>query len=126
MKATIHQFKVKALEKPLILFFFLFIGLFTLSCRQETGKNNTSQEAVDNLSVKTVTMPVEGMSCGSCVSTVKRTVKALDGVQQVEVSLEKREAIITYADEKISPEQIGKAITEKGYKTGKPVEVKKQ
>lgn len=123
METTLYLLAAKIMKKSLILFSGAFICLATQSCGQE-AVDHTAQKAVNNLSVKTVTMPVEGMSCGSCVSTVKKTVRALDGVQGVEVSLEKREATITYSDDKITPQQIGKAISDKGYKTGEAVEVK--
>jgi copper chaperone CopZ len=64
------------------------------------------------------------MSCGSCVSNVKKTVKAMDGVEDVEVSLEKREAKVSFAHTEVSPEEIQQAISGLGYKAGKPVEVK--
>ena len=77
-------------------------------------------------SVSSFTIPIEGMSCGSCVSSVKKKVKSMDGVQDVEVSLEKREAKVSYASSEVSPEEIQKAISELGYKAGKPEEEKNQ
>lgn len=71
--------------------------------------------------IKTVTLPVEGMSCGSCVASVKRTVKGLPGVTGVEVSLEKRQARVQYEEGKITPDRIAAAIRDLGYKTGEPV-----
>lgn len=120
---------MKVVTKFLSLFSLIFIVLVLPACGQKANQDkkadiNTHEQVTAGLAVKTVTMPVEGMSCGSCVSNVKKTVKSLDGVQNVEVSLEKRQATITYVEDKISPEQISKAIDEKGYKTGKVVEEK--
>ncbi len=70
---------------------------------------------------RTVILPVEGMSCGSCVASVKRTVKALDGVTEVDVSLETRQARVHYQEGKVTPDRIAAAIRELGYKTGAPV-----
>lgn len=125
MKA-ISFFKMNALTKSLSLFSLIFIGFVLSSCGQNANqeipaKTNTNEQVTAGPSVKTVTMPIEGMSCSSCVSNVKKTVKALTGVQNVEVSLEKRQATITYAQEQISPGQISKAINDKGYKTGKAI-----
>ena len=61
------------------------------------------------------------MSCGSCVASVKRTVKGLAGVAGVEVSLETRQARIRYDESKVTPDQIAAAIRELGYKTGPPI-----
>ncbi len=35
---------------------------------------------------------IEGMSCGHCTSSVEAALKALDGVEKVELSLENKEA----------------------------------
>ena len=70
---------------------------------------------------RAVTLPVEGMSCGSCVASVKRTVKALPGVTGIEVSLEKRQARVHYEEGKVTPDRIADAIRGLGYKTGEPV-----
>lgn len=69
--------------------------------------------------VKTVSIPVEGMSCVSCAARVKRTLKAIDGVQRVEVSLEHREATVQFSPAKVTPERLEAAINELGYKAGK-------
>lgn len=127
---TLLQMKVMA-ALP-ILFSLVFTILAITSCSQDAqnvkqmnqAERNASSNATADLPLRTISMPVEGMSCGSCVANVKKTVKALDGVQQVEVSLENRTAKITYAKEKVSSEQISRAITQKGYKTGEPVEIK--
>jgi copper ion binding protein len=74
-------------------------------------------------SLKTVDIPVDGMSCVVCAATIKKTVKSLDGVSRVEVSLEKRSARVTYAAGRLSPERIVTAIDELGYKAGTPREV---
>ncbi|GEO05463.1 hypothetical protein AAE02nite_31270 [Adhaeribacter aerolatus] len=125
MKA-LSFFKMNVLAKSLSLFSFIFISFVLPSCGQNKSqgtpaKTNAKEQVTAGPSVKTVTMPVEGMSCSSCVSNVKKTVKALAGVQNVAVSLERRQATITYAQEQISPEQISKAINDKGYKTGKAI-----
>lgn len=125
---SIPFFKMNVLTKFLSLFAFIFISFVLPSCGQNASqetptKTNQNEQVTAGPSVKTVTvtLPVEGMSCSSCVSNVKKTVKALTGVQNVAVSLEKRQATITYAQEQISPEQISKAINDKGYKTGKAI-----
>ena len=70
---------------------------------------------------KTVALPVEGMSCGSCVASVKRTVEALPGVSGVKVSLEKRQVRVHYEEGEITPDRIAAAIRDLGYETGEPV-----
>ena len=69
--------------------------------------------------LKTVSIPVEGMSCVSCAARVRRTLKSIDGVQHVEVSLERREAVVRFAADKVTSERLESAINSLGYKAGK-------
>ena len=73
---------------------------------------------------KTATIPVQGMACVSCAATVKRAVKTVDGVSDVEVSLAARSVRFTYAPAVASPERIADTINSLGYKAGAPVETK--
>jgi copper chaperone CopZ len=68
----------------------------------------------------TVVIPVEGMVCFACAATVKRAVRSLDGVVDVEVSIEKRTAKVTFAAGRLSAERIAAAISAAGYKAGTP------
>ena len=61
------------------------------------------------------TIKVEGMMCMHCVAHVKAALEALEGVEKVEVSLEKNEAIITSKNE-IPDDLIVDAIEKAGYK----------
>jgi mercuric ion binding protein len=100
----------------------LLVMLLALSaCSQE--KNNEQEQAKDvaaNVKLKTITIPVEGMTCAACVSRVKKSLRSLEGVTEVSVSLENRNTKVRYSSEKISPEQIAKAIDDLGYKAGTP------
>lgn len=69
----------------------------------------------------TVSIPVEGMSCGSCAASIKRATKAIEGVRDVHVDLVGRRARVEYDDAIASLEKIRTAIEELGYKTGTPV-----
>lgn len=83
----------------------------------------TSQEpprTFSNLPVTTVTLPIEGMTCASCVARVKKTLKSIDGVTEVEVSLEHRNARVSYLDAHVSPERLAAAINNLGYRVGTP------
>lgn len=75
--------------------------------------------------LKTVTIPVAGMACISCAASVKSAIKSLAGVSRVEVSLEKRSALVTYAANQISPDRIAAAINNlsASFKAGAPKEV---
>jgi len=76
-------------------------------------------------SLRTVAIPVEGMSCVSCVASVTRALNRIEGVSDVEVSLEDREAKVIIIEGKVQLPDLGKAIEEAGYKPGEPVETGK-
>jgi copper ion binding protein len=108
---------ISALASMALLLMFLALS----ACSQE--KNNEQEHTKDvvaNDKLKTVTIPVEGMTCGACVSRVKKSLRSLDGVTEVSVSLENRNTKVSYSSEKTSPEQIVKAIDDLGYKAGMP------
>lgn len=63
----------------------------------------------------TVTLNVEGMSCGHCKASVEKAVSALAGVSKVDVDLAGKKVSITYAPEKVNQAAFKKAITDQGY-----------
>lgn len=71
-------------------------------------------------STKTILIPIGGMSCGACAARVKKTLKAIDGVVEVEISLEHRNGRVRYMGDKVSPERLVAAINQLGYKAGTP------
>ena len=70
--------------------------------------------------VRTVAVPVDGMICVVCAGRVKTALKAVHGVQDAEVNLEKHNAVIQYEDGKVSLDQLTRAINKLGYKAGVP------
>jgi mercuric ion binding protein len=66
-------------------------------------------------SVKTTTIHVKGMKCGNCSSSVAKALKATDGVQDVQVSHEKGEAVVTYDDAKVTEAKLREVINGTGF-----------
>jgi len=66
----------------------------------------------------TKTFKVQGMTCNHCVMRVAKALKAVPGVQDAKVDLQKAEAIVSYDDAKASPEKLSAAVVEAGYKLG--------
>lgn len=64
---------------------------------------------------KTVTLSVPGMTCAACPITVKKALTKVEGVSQVEVSFDKREAVVTFDDVKTSAQKLTEATTNAGY-----------
>lgn len=65
---------------------------------------------------KTVTIRVEGMHCNMCSASVTKALKATDGVEKVEVSQEKGEAVIQYDDQKVTEAKLREVINGTGFK----------
>jgi len=75
--------------------------------------------AVTNATVSaTVVIPVEGISCISCASRVKRALEAIDGVAEVKVDLEHRNVRVRYVEGRVKTEQLMETINNLGFKTG--------
>ena len=60
----------------------------------------------------TNTFDVQGMTCGHCVRSVTEEISAVDGVESVDVDLEKGTAVVAGDAE---PEAVKAAVKEAGY-----------
>jgi copper chaperone len=65
--------------------------------------------------METVTIPIEGMTCGGCVKSVTGVLQKIDGVKSVSVSLEKKQADVQYEESKTSLAALKQAIEDAGY-----------
>lgn len=75
--------------------------------------------------MKTVVIPVEGMSCSSCAGKVKRTLKEIKGVGEAVVDLGERRVTVDYDPRQLAPDRLVGAINGLGYKAGAPAEAPK-
>ncbi len=64
---------------------------------------------------KTATLSVPGMTCASCPITVKKALNKVEGVEKIEVSLEKKEAVVTFDDAKTNARALMEATKNAGY-----------
>ena len=58
---------------------------------------------------------VEGMSCAHCVNAITKSVKALSGVNSVNVHLKEKTVTVEYDSKKISLDKIKEEIENQGY-----------
>lgn len=65
--------------------------------------------------METVTLEIDGMTCGGCVKSVTNVLTALDGVAKAEVSLEKKCAVVDYNPAKVSVQQFRHSVEEAGF-----------
>lgn len=64
---------------------------------------------------QTVTLSVPGMTCAACPITVKKALSKVEGVSQVNVTFEKREAVVIFDDTKTNANALMRATTNAGY-----------
>lgn len=111
--------------KFFISIFIVALAVTSCAQRQEDEAEKVQSPAQQaTVAVEKIHIPVEGMTCSACQANVRRTIKNMDGVKDVVVSLKGRSAIVTYIPTIVKSEQIQQAIAEKGYKAGEPKQVK--
>lgn len=65
--------------------------------------------------IKNACFNVEGMTCSACTVTTKSAIKKLDGIKNIQVSLEKKNAIISYDSAITNSKEIKSKIDSIGY-----------
>ncbi|NDJ54558.1 MAG: cadmium-translocating P-type ATPase [Chloroflexi bacterium] len=64
---------------------------------------------------KVLTLPIIGMTCVNCTTTVEKGLSKLDGVESVDVNLTTAKARITYESSKLSQQQLVERVEKIGY-----------
>jgi Cu+-exporting ATPase len=74
----------------------------------------------ENITQKTktekISLPVEGMTCASCVARVEKCINKIDGVEDVAVNLASEKASLSIDKSKVNIAEIKKVVEEAGYK----------
>ena len=68
-----------------------------------------------NAAERTVTLAVENMDCAACPYIVREAMAAVPGVSRVEVSLEKKAAVVTFDDAGTTVEAVAAASADAGF-----------
>lgn len=71
------------------------------------------------------TYAIRGMHCAGCTSSAKKTLEAIDGVQEADVVLMTEKVVVTFEDSEVSFEKLSKAVDRIGYELIEPEENKK-
>jgi Cu+-exporting ATPase len=61
-------------------------------------------------------LKIGGMHCAGCVSSIQRSVKAVEGISKVEVNLASEKAVVEYDPAKAGLNDIERAVEQAGYK----------
>ncbi|MBB6282510.1 copper chaperone CopZ [Geobacillus subterraneus] len=63
----------------------------------------------------TITLHVQGMTCGHCKAAVTTALQQLEGVRRVDVHLEQGTVDVEYDEATVTVEQLKTAIEDQGY-----------
>ncbi len=64
---------------------------------------------------KKIGLPVEGMSCASCVAKIEGAIRGVDGVEGVSVNLATEKASVDFSDGRLDLSQVVDAVADVGY-----------
>ena len=71
--------------------------------------------AIGHAAERTVTLAVENMTCTACPYIVRKTMAAVPGVSRVEVSFERKAAVVTFDDARTTAGAVAAASANAGY-----------
>jgi Cu+-exporting ATPase len=80
------------------------------------------ETAADIHQIQSLTLPVEGMTCASCVLRVEKALKKVGGVQTASVNLATEKVSLSFDPAKVKIEELTSAVEEAGYKLVIPQE----
>jgi copper chaperone CopZ len=89
--------------------------LLTVAVVSAQPKQSASDMKKADTQVLTTIIKVPTIVCGSCVTTVTKALKKVDGVKTAKVDLKKKTATVKYASTKVTVDKLEKAITMAGY-----------
>ena len=75
----------------------------------------TGYELVEEVTTRDIIIPIQGMTCSSCVMHIEKAVGALEGVNSIQVNIATEKADILYDPSKTRISEIKQAITKAGY-----------
>ena len=73
-------------------------------------------EEITKINLEKISVPVEGMTCASCVARVEKSIAKINGVTEVSVNLATEKATFKIDQSKTGIEEIKNSVEEAGYK----------
>lgn len=70
--------------------------------------------------MQTITLNIEGMTCGGCVKSVTSILEGVNGVDKAEVSLENKNAVVEFDPAQTNPAALIEAVEDGGFDSGSP------
>jgi len=65
--------------------------------------------------MQTVTLNIDGMTCGGCVKSVTSILEGVNGVDKAEVSLENKNAVVEFDSAQTNPAALIEAVEDGGF-----------
>ncbi len=93
----------------------IVLFVIMLAACQQGNKNNPENKVSGQAPTAQATIHISGMHCESCVASIEKGIKELDGIDSVAVSLTDSTAMVLFDPGKVDVEKIGKAIEGRGY-----------
>lgn len=75
------------------------------------------------MKIETIALPVEGMTCASCVRRVEKAISKFEGVSDVSVNLATERATFSYNPESVALDDIAHSVEEAGYQLKLPQKI---
>tara|TARA_R110000851_G_scaffold3114_3_gene12701 strand:- start:80421 stop:80732 length:312 start_codon:yes stop_codon:yes gene_type:complete len=99
--------------KKLLILLFIGFTVTTVNAQADTSQLNGK-----------ITIEVDGLACPFCAYGLEKNLKEIDGVENIEINIEKGSVLLTIAERKqISEDLILQKIKDAGFTPGK---IKKQ
>ena len=105
------------MKKKILIALFGFLAIVACNNNSNDTKDNENlQESVSIENQNTVLLHIEGMTCEGCENTIKIGIESLPGVMEVKASHVDSSAVVVYDASKVTVEEMGKMVQNKGYK----------
>jgi Cu+-exporting ATPase len=88
------------------------------SQESEEEEEEPAPKANEPLKADRIDIPIVGMSCASCASTIQRGLSALKGVDKANVNFATSKATVLYEPQLMKPEDFISSIRKSGYEVG--------
>ncbi len=76
--------------------------------------------------IESVSLPVEGMTCASCVARVEKALKKVEGVDNVAVNFATEKVSLSFDNDKVDLAKLAEVVEDAGYKLIEPEEKKEE
>ncbi len=87
-------------------------------------KSASEEYNIKNQVIKSLTLPVEGMTCASCVARIEKALKKVEGISDVNVNLATEKVTLSYNPSLTDVSKFTQVVEDAGYKLSSPTEDK--